>query len=248
MKEVAGVAYDLAEIWVYLSATPLFGLTLTLLAYQCATWVYERSGRSPLANPVALSVALIVPVLAVGGVPYKQYFEGAQFVHFLLGTATVALAVPLFRVWHRLGAMLWPLILALLLGGATSIAVGCGMAWALGAPQPMVLALAAKSVTAPIAMGIAREIGAPATLAAIFAVLSGIVGAVCAKFVLDALHLTHWPARGFAIGVASHGIGSARAYSVHPEAGAFASLAMGLHGIAGAVLIPAGWQLWQAIP
>jgi len=87
-------------------------------------------------------------------------------------------------------------------------------------------------------MGVAERIGASPTLTAVFAVTTGVLGAIVARYVLDAMRLTEWWQRGFAIGVASHGIGTSRALSVNAEAGAFAGLAMGLHGIAGAVLLP----------
>jgi putative effector of murein hydrolase len=87
-------------------------------------------------------------------------------------------------------------------------------------------------------MGIAEQIGISPTLTAVFAVVTGILGAVLARFILDALGMKSWWRRGFAIGVASHGIGASRAFSVSPEAGAYASLAMGMHGILGAIAIP----------
>lgn len=237
MKPGVGLP-NLAEIWVYLSATPLFGLTLTLVAYVAADALYQRFDKHPFVNPVLISVSVIVAVLALSGVPYQQYFEGAQFVHFLLGTATVALAVPLARLWSELRERALPLLLAVLLGGATSVVLAVGTAKLLGASDVFVASLLAKSVTAPIAMGIAEQAGGSPTLAAVFTLMTGIVGALTATPLLNALGLRDWSARGFAVGVAAHGMGTARAFSVHPRAGAYASLAMGLHGILGALLLP----------
>ena len=228
----------LAEIWVYLSASPLFGLTLTLVAYIAADALYQKSGKHPLANPVLISVSVIVAVLALSGTPYKTYFEGAQFVHFLLGTATVALAVPLARLWGELRERALPLLLAVVLGGATSVVLAVGIAKLFGASEVFVATLATKSVTAPIAMGIAEQLGGSPTLAAVFTMCTGIVGAMVATPLLNAIGLKDWAARGFAAGVAAHGMGTARAWSLHPRAGAYASLAMGLHGILGALLLP----------
>lgn len=228
----------LFELWVYLSSTPLFGLTLTLFAFQTASVVYRRAGLHPLANPVAIAVLIVVAVLAATGVSYRTYFEGAQFVHFLLGTATVALAVPLYNVWNRFRSEVPALLATLAAGACASIAITVAVCAAFRMPRPLLLSMIPKSVTAPIAMGVAKEIGGAPTLAAVFAVSSGIIGAVGAKYVLDALGIRPWPARGFAIGLASHGIGTARAWSVHPEAGAYASLAMGMHGIVGAFVLP----------
>jgi putative effector of murein hydrolase len=235
---------NIHEIWVYLSGSPLLALILTLSAYQVGVLAYERADRNPLANPVLIAVLLVATAITVIGMPYPKYFEGAQFVHFLLGTATVALAVPIYRGLEAIKGRALPLAAALLAGGATSIASAVGLAKLLGADDAIVRALYVKSVTAPIAMGVAERMQASPTLTAVFAVSTGILGAVLARFVLDAVGSKAWWQRGFAIGVAAHGIGTSRAFSVSPEAGAYASLAMGLHGIAGAILIPllAGWS------
>ncbi len=229
---------NIHEIWVYLSGSPLLALILTLTAYQAGVVIYERAGRHPLANPVAIAVLLVALAITVIDMPYARYFEGAQFVHFLLGTATVALAVPIHRGLPALRGRLVPLLAALLAGGATSILSAVGLARLLGAGEAIVGGLYAKSVTAPIAMGVAERIHASPTLTAVFAVTTGILGAVLARFVLDAVGSRAWWQRGFAIGVAAHGIGTSRAFSVNPEAGSYSSLAMGLHGILGAILIP----------
>jgi predicted murein hydrolase (TIGR00659 family) len=229
---------SLAEIWVYLSATPLFGLTLTLVAYVFADSIYQRTQKHPLANPVLIAVAIIITTLSISGTRYESYFQGAQFVHFLLGTATVALAIPLARLWKELAERALPLLLAMLAGGSVSVLVSVGVARLLGAPSTVIASLVPKSVTAPIAMGIAEQIGGSPTLAAVFAVTTGIVGALVVTPLLNTLGIRDWSQRGFAIGVAAHGIGTARAYSVHPRAGAFASLGMGLHALLGAIALP----------
>ena len=229
---------DVHEIWVYLSGSPLLALFLTLAAYHAGVVIYERAGRHPLANPVAIAVLLVAGVISLIDMPYAKYFEGAQFVHFLLGTATVALAVPIHRSLKELRGRMVPLFAAVLAGGATSIASAVGIARLLGADAAIVGGLYAKSVTAPIAMGVAERIQASPTLTAVFAITTGILGAVLARFVLDAVGSKAWWQRGFALGIAAHGIGTARAFSVDSEAGRFAGLAMGLHGILGAVLIP----------
>ena len=86
------------ELWVYLSATPLFGLTATLLVYVLAQTIYTRLYQAPWANPVLWTVLVLAAGLLLSGVPYPTYFAGAQFIHFLLGPAVVALAWPL---WQR---------------------------------------------------------------------------------------------------------------------------------------------------
>ncbi len=232
------VAPRLSEIWVYLAATPLLGLTLTLLAYQLAFVLYQRSGGNPLANPVAISVAIVVTTLTLTGTPYRTYFEGAQFVHFLLGPATVALAIPLFTQLGRLKRMLLPLLGALLVGSLTACVSAVAIGWALGASTESIRSLAPKSVTTPIAMGVAEKIGGLPSLTAVLVVTTGILGAVSARYLFDVLRIKDHAIHGFAMGVSAHGIGTARAFQVSEEAGAFAALAMCLNGIATALLLP----------
>jgi putative effector of murein hydrolase len=229
---------DIHEIWVYLSGSPLLALILTLAAYQAGVVIYERTRLNPLANPVLIAVTLIAIVISAIDMPYQTYFEGAQFVHFLLGTATVSLAVPIYNGLSSLRGRMLPLTAALIGGGVTSVISALIIARLLGADETIVGGMYAKSLTAPIAMGVAERIGASPTLTAVFTVTTGILGAALGRYVLDALRCREWWQRGFAIGVASHGIGTSRAFSVHPEAGAYAGLAMGLHGIAGAIAIP----------
>ena len=228
----------LTEIWVYLASSPLLGLTLTLLANQGAHWLYERSGMNPLANPVAIAVAIIVALLTLTGTPYATYFDGAQFVHFLLGPATVALAVPLYAQLPRLKRIFGPALIALAVGSLTAIVSAIAVGWALGASRPTLMSLAPKSVTTPIAMGIAEKIGGLPSLTAVLVVTTGIIGAVIAQWLFRLLRVKDEAVQGFAIGVAAHGIGTARAFQISETTGAFAALAMGLNGLATALLLP----------
>jgi len=234
----------LGEIWVYLSASPLLGLTVTLLAYQGAFWIYRRAGMNPLANPVALSVAFLVAVLWFTDTPYATYFDGAQFVHFLLGPATVALAVPLYANLETLRKNLVPLAGALFVGSIVAVVSAVGIGWLLGASRETLLSLAPKSVTAPIAMGIAEKLGGLPSLTGVLVVSTGILGAVLARGTLNLLRIEDHAVRGFAVGLAAHGIGTARAFQVSETAGAFSGLAMGLNGLATAFLFPALVKLW----
>ncbi|MEY4014258.1 MAG: hypothetical protein RLZZ290_1122 [Pseudomonadota bacterium] len=229
---------DLREIWVYLSGSPLFSLILTLVAYQVGVFAHQSMGRSPLVNPVAIAVLLTAGVLLAIDMPYAQYFEGAQFIHFLLGTATVALAVPIAQGWHLLKGRFAELGLALIMGGVVSVVSSVGLASLFSLPLELVTPMLAKSVTAPIAMGISESMGISPTLTAVYAVSTGVIGAITATHLLNALGMKDWTARGFAVGVAAHGIGTSRAFAVHPDAGAFSSVGMGLHGVLGALLLP----------
>jgi predicted murein hydrolase (TIGR00659 family) len=226
------------ELWVYLAATPLAGLTITLVAYGLGYLLYTRCKLHPLANPVLIAVVLIVACLQIGDVSYATYFGGAQFVHFLLGPAVVGLAVPLARVWRSVRELAVPIAGALAVGSSVALVLAVGIGWALGASDATLASLAPKSVTAPIAMGIAERIGGVAALAAVFAVATGIIGAALGKYVLDAVRVRDWRARGFALGLAAHGIGTARAFQVNAEAGTYAGLAFGLHGALAAFTLP----------
>jgi predicted murein hydrolase (TIGR00659 family) len=233
----------ISELWVYLSASPLLGLTMTLLAYQGAFWLYQRSGGNPLVNPVLIAVSLLVLFLWLTETRYETYFAGAQFVHFLLGPATVALAIPLYTQIRRVRAMLLPVVVGLFAGSLTAVLSAVLIGRLFGASLSTQLSLAPKSVTTPIAMGIAERIGGIPSLTAVLVIVTGIIGAVAARYVFDALKLRDPAIRGFAIGVASHGIGTARAFQVNEQSGAFAALAMGLNGALTALLVPllAGW-------
>ncbi|MCX7150563.1 MAG: LrgB family protein [Rhodocyclales bacterium] len=228
----------ISEIWVYLAASPLLGLTLTLLAYQGAVLVSKQCNGHPLANPVLLAVTALVSLLWATGTPYPTYFDGAQFVHFLLGPATVALAIPLYAQLGRLKRMAMPLLIALLAGSLSAAISAVLIGHLLGASDATLLSLAPKSVTTPIAMGIAERIGGLPSLTAVLVIITGILGAIGARGLYTLLGIDDPAVRGFALGTASHGIGTARAFQVSEQAGAFAALAMGLNGLLTAVLLP----------
>ena len=230
------------DLWIYLSATPLFGLTATMVVYLVAQTLYTRLDSAPWANPVLWSVVALAGGLLATKVSYQNYFSGAQFIHFLLGPAVVALAWPLWQRRAELRARFGRLLAAALLGGGAASASAVALGWAFGLPHEVLLSLAPKSVTAPVAMAIAQEIGGIPAMAAVFAVLTGMVGALSAKYLFDALRISTespgWAARGFAIGTAAHGIGAARALHVNADAGAYAGLALGMQVVLAALLMP----------
>ena len=235
------------ELWVYLSATPLFGLTATLVVYLLANAAYTRLDSAPWANPVLWSVVTLAGGLLATGVDYPSYFAGAQFIHFLLGPAVVALAWPLWQRRAELRARFGRLLLAALLGGVAAAGSGVALGWAVGLPHHVVLSLAPKSVTAPVAMGISEKIGGIPALSAVFAVLTGMIGALSGKYLFDALRIandaTGYAARGFSLGTAAHGIGAARALHVDADAGAYAGLALGMQVVLAALLMPLVFRL-----
>jgi predicted murein hydrolase (TIGR00659 family) len=229
---------NFVDVWVYLSATPLFGLTATLTVYGIATALYRRAGQAPLANPVLWSVVVLILLLMLTGTSYPSYFSGAQYIHFLLGPAVVALAWPLWLRRGELRARAVALFSAALAGGAAAAGSAVAIGWALGMPPSVLYSLAPKSVTAPVAMGIAEQLGGIPALAAAFVVLTGLVGAISAKYLLDLLRIHAPEVRGYALGTVSHGLGAARAMQVHPDAGVYAGLAFGIQAILAALLIP----------
>ena len=232
------MSQDFVQLWVYLAATPLFGLTATLVAYCIAQAFYQRMNHAPWANPVLWSVVMLAGLLSLSDTPYPTYFSGAQFVHFLLGPAVVAMAWPLWQRRAELRVRAAPILLAALVGGSAAAASAFGLGWALGLPPDILASLAPKSVTAPVAMGIAEKLGGIPALAAVFAVLTGLVGAISGKYLFDALGITSMRVRGFALGTCAHGIGAARAMQVHPDAGAYASLALGVQVVMASLLMP----------
>ncbi|SKA37667.1 TIGR00659 family protein [Enhydrobacter aerosaccus] len=226
------------KLWVYLAAGPLVWLTATLIAYQIGRYLQARTRGNPAANPVLIAVILLVLLLARTDVPYAQYFAGAQFVHFLLGTATVALGLPLWREAAMLRRHIGPLLLSIAGGSVTAAGTAVVVAWALGASRATLLSLAPKSVTTPIAMGITEKLGGIPSLTAVLVILTGVLGAIIATWVLDTAGIRDWRARGLAAGTVAHGIGTARAYQVNPTAGAYAGLAMGVNGLLTAIVLP----------
>ena len=229
---------DFVQLWVYLSATPLFGLTATLSVYVVAQAVYQRLNHAAGANPVLWTVLVLAGLLALTGTPYPTYFSGAQFIHFLLGPAVVALGWPLWQRRAQLRQRGPALLAAALAGGAAAAGSAVAIGWALGLPAEVLRSLAPKSVTAPVAMGIAEQLGGIPALAAALAVVTGLVGAISGKFLFDRLGITGHDLRGFALGTTSHGIGAARAMQIHPDAGAYAGLALGLQVVLASLLMP----------
>lgn len=232
---------DLVQIWVYLSTSPLLGLTLTLVVYSLAHRLYVYAHSNPLLNPVVTSVALLILVLVVTDTSYELYFDGAQFVHFLLGPATVALAVPLYQQFSKLKQVWLPVSVALIAGVAIGTLSSVMIARLFGASLETQLSLAPKSVTAPVAMGISEQVGGLPSLTAALVVVTGIIGAVIGTRLFDWLRIRDDSIKGIAMGITAHGIGTARAFQVSTQMGAFSGLAMALSAFTYAVFLP--WLL-----
>ena len=216
---------------------PLFALVITIGAYLLGIAV-QRRVRVAIANPVLIAILIIGAILGVFHISYASYFSGAQFIHFLLGPATVALAVPLVRSLDTMRRSLWPMLAALVAGAIAGIVGGYGFVRLCGGSQAVALSMVPKSLTTPIAIGVADSIGGVPALAAVFAIAGGILVAVTLDTVLGWLKIDAQAVRGLAAGTAGSGIGASRVIPQDPVAAAFAAVAIGLNGVISAVLAP----------
>lgn len=232
----------LQSLWPHLQQLPVFWLLATLTIFQGFSLLAQRF-KQPLINPVGLSILSLVAVLYVTRTPYAQYWAGAQWLHFVLGPATVALAVPLYQQRARVLQMWRPLGLTLVWGSLCAILSATAIGWLLGASAPSLLALAPKSATAPVAMGIVEKLGGIVSLTAALVILTGVTGAVLGPWLLDRLKITTPAVRGFSLGLVSHGIGTSRAFQESEETGAFAGLGMGLNALMTSLLVPLLYRL-----
>jgi predicted murein hydrolase (TIGR00659 family) len=225
-------------LWVYLAQTPLLWLTVTVLVYCLCDRASAALKRHPLANPVLMSMVLVGVLVRGTGTPYAEYFNGAQFIHFLLGPATVALGIPLYQNRKLVLRAVGPMLCALAAGSGVSLLSAVFIARWLGASPAVVTSIAPKSVTTAVAMAISERVGGDPALTAVLVILTGIIGALAVTPLMNALRIKDMRARGFAAGVAAHGIGTARAFQVDLLAGTFAGIAMGLNALLTAVLVP----------
>lgn len=225
-------------LWVYLAASPLLWLAGTLVAWLIATRIAELQPKNPVLNPILLSVLMMVVVLKISGVSYVTYFEGAKFIHFLLGPATVALGIPLYEKLSLVRVNLLPMLCALVAGSVTAVGSTVALSHAFGLTPTITASLAPKSTTAAVAMAISSNSNGDPALTAAVVILTGICGAIIVTPMMNAMRIKDFRARGFAVGLASHGIGTVRAYSVDPVAGLFSSIALGLNAILTSLIVP----------
>ncbi len=228
----------LAAVWLLIQSSPLTGLGLTLLVYCLAMKLYKESGHNPLINPVIVSVLIIIATLIITDTSYQQYFTGGELIHFLLGPATVSLAVPLYMQLHRIKKLLLPILITLV----SSVFIGCFSAiyiadW-LGASLATQISIAPKSVTTPVAMGISENIGGIVSLTAGLAVTTGVIGAILGTKIFSLMAIKDDSIKGIAMGLTSHGIGTARAFQVSDQMGAFSGLAMAITAFTTAFMLP----------
>jgi predicted murein hydrolase (TIGR00659 family) len=223
--------------WLAVTHHPLFGAGVTLGAYQLAMAAYERS-RLVFLQPVLVSTTLVIAILLLCGLTFGEYQTSAEALTIFLGPATVALAVPLYLNLRRIRQVFWPTLLTLLVAGVVATVLGVALAWLLGAEHNMLMSMAPKSVTSPIAMLVASQIGGLAALAAVFVMITGVLGAIVGPSLLRLCGVRNHAAMGMALGMTAHAVGTARAMQESEECGAFAALAMSLMGVFTAILLP----------
>ncbi|NWA02835.1 LrgB family protein [Pseudomonas gingeri] len=228
---------DWQGAWAAVIHHPLFGIGITLGAYQLVLAGFEKT-RWIFLQPVLASMALVVGVLLLCDLSYAEYRKSTEILSILLGPATVALAVPLFLNLRRIRQLFWPIFTTLVIGGVIATGLCVLLGWLFGADHRMLMTMAPKSVTSPIAMLVAEQIGGVAALAAVFVLITGVIGAIAGPSMLTRLGVHRPEARGMALGMTAHAVGTSVALRESDECGAFAALAMSLMGVATAVLLP----------
>lgn len=223
--------------------SPLFALVLTLSAYKAAEYLSDRFARPAWLNPVLIAILAVMASLWALELDYEVYFDGAWILHFLLGPATVALAVPLYREARKLGKNAMAILVSVIIGALTATGLALALGLAFGLDDAIRASLAPKTVTTPVAMDLADLLGGWPSLAAALVILAGILGAVALPPLLTGLGLRDQRAQGLALGVASHGIGTARALQIARRAGAYSALAMGSSALLTALVLPLVWPL-----
>lgn len=222
---------------------PVFGLTVTLAVYLLSLGLYHRLGRPGLLSPVLVTVIGVAAVLQLTGMPYALYMEQVALLTLLLGPSTVALALPLLRNGRALASSAPAVVATLLVGGAVSISVTVGATAAFGADDAMLRAALPRSVTSPVGLTIADALGASVPMAVVLTLISGVLGAVVGPALLSLVRVRDERARGFAIGMTSHGIGTSRVLGESTVAGGWSSAAMVLNALVMTVTLPVVAQL-----
>ena len=231
------MSLDWQGAWQALITHPLFGFALTLGAYQLSLALYEKT-RWVVLQPVLLSILLVIAGLWVLGMGFEQYRQSSELLTLLLGPTTVALAVPLYLNLRRIRQLLWPVLLTLVCGAVAASVLGVGLGWLLGAEEGVLRSMAAKSATTPIAMLVTEQIGGIAALAAVFVMVTGVLGGIFGPELLRLIGVTHPAAVGMALGINAHAVGTSRALAESEECGAFSALAMSLTGASIALFLP----------
>ncbi|MGP9641083.1 LrgB family protein [Halomonas sp. AOP42-A1-14] len=226
-----------------LTTTPLFAVGLTLAAYLLGSGLFQRLKRPAWLPAILIAALLLAGALALIGLPYATYQQSASWLTVLLGPATVALGMPLYQQLPRIVELWRPLAICLPIAATLAACYSLAIAWLLGSSGNILASIAAKSVTAPIAIGITEQLGGTTALLLGALLVTGVITIPCVSLAARWLHIEDDRLIGFALGLNGHAIGTVRAFEISPAAGAFASLGMSLTGIFTAVMLPLAWRL-----
>lgn len=233
------------HLWSSIGTTQLLWLVVTLAAYALGNRMQRACGGSTFASPVLTAIILVAYIVLATRMDYRVYFAATQFINFLLGPATVALAIPLARSARLVKENLRGVGLALLAGSATSTISGIGLVWLFGGSRTVALSMAPKAATTPIAAAVSSQIGGIPALTAALAIVGGIVAAVAGRKMLARLNINDWRAHGLAAGVAGSGIAAAEVAARNELGAAFAAVGIGLNGVLIGLVVPIVAQLWK---
>ncbi len=218
--------------------SPVFAVGLTLLVYQLGILLFRRLNRPSWLPPIVSGTLMLGLVIYLLPLEYARYYQDAGLITFLLGPATVALAIPLYRQFHHIRQLAMPVLVTLLLAAPLAIVIAVTLAWSLGADPAVLLSLAPKSVTAPIAVSLAEILGGIGPLTVGVVGITGIFVSVIAPWLCRLMKIDDERILGFVMGLTGHGAATARAFEISPTVGVFSSLALGLTGAFTAILLP----------
>lgn len=228
--------YWLAQ-WLQISHTSWI-LLPSLLGYLVGLWVYRRFNQRLFLHPLIITAPLIFSVLYSLDIDFNRYYEGNGLLNWLLGPATVALAFPLSRQLNQLSSLLTPLCISLVCGGLFAALSAMSFAWLFDTGDSVLLSIAAKSVTTPIAIVLTEQLGGLVALVTVVVLLTGVAGAAFAQSIFKLASLKDERLQGLILGVSAHAIGTARAFEISQKCGAFSTLGMGLTGIWTSIFLP----------
>lgn len=213
------------------------GIFITIGAFYLFSKIYEKR-KAFYLNPVLLSIITIALFLHITEIKYETYMESAQILSFLLGPAVVSLAIPLYKQREIIKAYSKQIFFGIIFGGVLAILSAFYVAKMLGGTPEILLSIAPKSITTAIAIGVSEKIGGIPPLTAVLVILTGILGNAVGIEILNISKVKDKVARGLAMGVTSHGLGTARIILDDELSGAVSGLAMALNGIFTSLILP----------
>ena len=220
-----------------LAQSEVFSLTLVIGTYMAALALYKKT-RISLLHPLLTSILVIIAVLKMMGIEYESFQRGSHLIQFLLGPSVVAVGFVLYEQMQYLKGNMISILTSVFVGAIIGIVSVIVIGDLMGADQALIATLQPKSVTTPIAMGIAEKAGGMPSLTAVIVVAVGIFGSIVGPFVMKVLGIESRIAKGLALGASSHGLGTSVAIQIGAVEGALSGLAIGLMGIMTAILVP----------